>query len=52
MSQVLRLALLAPDIVEAALAGRLLGTVSLERLLWETLPREWGEQREMVTGMG
>ena len=44
VSQVLRLALLAPDIAEAAVAGRLAGSVSLEGLLWATLPRDWGEQ--------
>ena len=52
VSEVLRLALLAPDVVEAAVAGRLNGTVSLERLLWATLPRDWGEQRDVVAGMG
>ena len=52
VSQVLRLALLAPDIAETALAGRLPRTLSLERLLWATLPREWSEQREMIAGIG
>ena len=50
VSHVQRLALLAPDIAEAAVAGRLPPTVSLESLLWATLPLDWGEQREMVAG--
>ena len=45
VNDVLRLALLSPDFVEAAVAGRMPATVSLERLLWATLPREWKEQR-------
>ena len=45
VSQVLRLALLSPDVAEAAVAGTLSATVSLERLLWAPLPREWKEQR-------
>lgn len=48
--QVLRLALLAPDIAEAAVAGRLPRTLSLESLLWATVPREWGEQLGLVGG--
>ena len=51
VSEVLRLAL-SPDIVEAAVVGRMLGTVSLERLLLATLPRNWGEQGEVVAEMG
>ena len=52
MSEILRLALLAPNIVEAAVAGKLSATVSLESLLGATLPRDWGEQRDVVVGMG
>lgn len=52
VSQVLRLALLSPDIVEAAVAGRLAATVSLERLLWATLPQDWEDQRKVVARMG
>ena len=44
MSRVLRLALLAPDIVEAILDGRQLGGVRLEELR-DGLPVEWEGQR-------
>lgn len=44
VNELLRLALLAPEIIEAALAGRLPQTVTLERLLKAALPRGWGEQ--------
>lgn len=50
--EVLRLALLAPDIAQAALDGTLPRTMSLERLLRGTLPLDWGEQREMIAGPG
>lgn len=45
VNELLRLALLAPAIVEAAMAGRLAQTVTLEGLLKVALPRGWGEQQ-------
>jgi hypothetical protein len=44
VSRILRLALLAPDIVEAILAGRADESLMLERLE-RPLPASWGEQR-------
>jgi hypothetical protein len=44
MTRVLRLTLLAPDIVEAILDGRQRPEVTLVQLL-EPLPVEWVEQR-------
>ena len=44
ISRILRLALLAPDLVEAILAGRPDTTLMLESL--EPLPASWAEQRE------
>jgi len=44
LSRVLRLTLLAPDIVEAILDGRQPATLQLERLL-KPFPPEWEEQR-------
>ena len=52
VSEVLRLTLLSPDVIEAAVEGRLAATVSLEGLLWATLPRDWGEQWGMIAGVG
>jgi hypothetical protein len=52
VNEVLRLALLSPDIVEAALEGRLPRTVSLESLLRKTFPLDWVKQREMIAGLG
>jgi hypothetical protein len=45
ISRILRLALLAPDIVEAILAGRTDHALMLERLE-RPLPASWGEQRQ------
>ena len=45
-SRILRLTLLAPDIVEAILAGREPSGLSLAKLT-QTLPVLWHEQREM-----
>ena len=45
VSRIFRLTLLAPDIVEAILAGRQRRTLQLANLL-EDVPVEWGEQRE------
>jgi hypothetical protein len=44
ISRILRLALLAPDIVEAILAGRAKGTLLLETLE-RPLPASWRAQR-------
>ncbi|CAA6605173.1 putative bacteriophage-related protein [Rhodospirillaceae bacterium LM-1] len=45
VSRIFRLTLLAPDIVEAILAGRQPRTLQLADLL-EDVPVDWGEQRE------
>lgn len=52
VNEVLRLALLAPDIAEAALGGTLPRTISLESLLRTTFPLDWCKQREMIAGLG
>jgi hypothetical protein len=48
----LRFALLAPEIIQAAMDGRLPRTVSLESLQRTTIPVEWGMQWEMVARPG
>ncbi len=48
LSRVLRLTLLAPDIVEAVLDGRA-GELTLERAM-EPFPMEWEEQRLSLRG--
>jgi hypothetical protein len=45
--RLLRLTLLAPDIIEAIIEGREPSGVSLERLT-KTLPLGWGEQRRVL----
>jgi len=45
VSRILRLALLAPDIVETILAGRTDQALALEQLE-RPLPASWGEQRD------
>ena len=47
VSRILRLALLAPDIVEAILAGRADQSLMLERLE-RPLPASWDEQRRLA----
>jgi hypothetical protein len=47
VSRILRLALLAPDIVETILAGRTDHAMMLERLE-RPLPASWAEQRERL----
>jgi hypothetical protein len=47
VSRILRLALLAPDIVEAILAGRRHQDIMLEQLE-RPLPASWEEQREQL----
>ena len=49
LARLLRLALLAPDIVEAVLDGRQGGQVTLAKLP-DTLPEAWAEQQEMLKG--
>jgi hypothetical protein len=44
LSRILRLTLLAPDIIEAILAGRQPSTLQLDELL-KPLPAAWGQQR-------
>lgn len=50
-SRVLRLTLLAPDIVESILAGRQPEKLTVRALL-EPFPAEWTEQRRMFLGSG
>lgn len=52
VSEVLRLALLDPDIVQAAFEGKLPRTMSLESLLRTTFPLDWGKQRDMIAALG
>jgi hypothetical protein len=47
VSRILRLALLAPDIVDAIVAGRADQSLMLERLE-RPLPAVWEEQRELT----
>lgn len=47
LSRILRLTLLAPDIVEAVLDGRQTTDVTLGSLM-RPLPNEWNRQREML----
>jgi len=47
VSRILRLALLAPDIVDAILAGRADQALMLERLE-RPLPLRWEEQRHLI----
>ena len=48
VSRILRLALLAPDIVDAILAGRTVQGVMLEQLE-RPLPASWEEQRRLLS---
>ena len=47
VGRVLRLTLLAPDIVEAILGGRQPAGLQLDRLM-RRFPVEWGEQRQRL----
>jgi hypothetical protein len=47
VSRILRLALLAPEIVDAILAGRTDQALILERLE-RPLPADWAEQRQLI----
>ncbi len=48
VTRILRLAYLAPDIIEAILAGRQPGELTLARLLKTDLPLDWHAQREAL----
>ena len=50
MTRVLRLTLLAPDIVEAILDGRQGAEITLAQLL-EPFPASWSEQKTIFAGM-
>jgi len=50
--EVLRLALLSPEIAEAAVLGRLPRTMSLANLLRGKLPLDWGGQRKWIAELG
>lgn len=52
VSDALRFALLAPEIVLSALDGTLPRTMSLEMLQRRTIPLDWEVQRRMVEGLG
>ena len=51
-AEVLRMTLLAPDIVEAILDGRQPRHLNLQTLRGrhDSLPRDWGEQRRLLSG--
>jgi hypothetical protein len=49
VGRVLRLTLLAPDIIEAILGGRQSARLQLDHLL-RRFPVEWGEQRQVFGG--
>ena len=51
VSRILRLALIAPDLVEAILAGSMEQVMMLEKLE-RPLPANWGEQRAMIVPCG
>ena len=48
----LRLALLSPDIVQAAYEGRLSRAVSLEAIWRAKVPLDWDEQRRLIASFG
>ncbi|TDQ41890.1 MULTISPECIES: hypothetical protein [Burkholderiales] len=52
VNDLLRLALLAPDIIQAAYEGRLPRAVSLEALLRAKVPLDWDEQRRLIASLG
>lgn len=52
INDLLRLALLAPDIVQAAYEGRLPRAVSLESILRAKVPLDWNEQRRLIASLG
>jgi hypothetical protein len=52
VNKLLRLNLLAPDIVETLIAGRQPKTMTLLWFQWHPLPVDWGRQREIVAQCG
>lgn len=52
INELLRLALLAPDIVQAAYEGTLPRAVSLEAILRAKVPMSWDEQRKLIASLG
>ncbi len=52
VNDLLRLTLLAPDIVQAAYEGRLPRAVSLEAILRAKVPLDWNEQRRLIASLG
>ncbi len=52
INDLLRLALLAPDIVQATYEGRLPRAVSLEAILRAKVPLDWDEQRRLIASLG
>ncbi len=52
INEMLRLALLAPDIVQAAYNGTLSRAVSLEAILRAKVPFDWDEQRRLIASLG
>lgn len=52
INELLRLALLAPDIVQAAYEGKLPRAVSLEAILRANVPLDWNKQRDLIASLG
>lgn len=52
VNDALRFALLAPDILAAALDGRLPRTFSLETLQRQSIPLDWALQRSLIAELG
>ena len=52
INELLRLALLAPDIVQATYKGTLPRAVSLEAILRAKVPLDWDEQRRLIASLG
>ncbi len=52
INELLRLALLAPDIVQATYEGTLPRAVSLEAILRAKVPLDWDEQRRLIASLG
>ena len=52
VNDALRFALLAPDLLAAAVDGRLPRTFSLETLQRQTIPLDWAHQRRLIAELG
>lgn len=52
INELLRLSLLAPDIIQAAYEGKLPRAVSLEAILRAKVPLDWNRQKELITSLG